>query len=173
MNRGYEHLFGDFARPGTDTQVGKEAGKPYRPQREIVDSGPDASAGTQVVEDSDQKTEVAFVGFVRRQQLLRDLSQIVECDARFVVRGQRELRMNQLAGVQTDQLAVLLLIIRHGGMGEAFESGAKGVLGTAGSAGDAAEFALIAREEANDEVGFTERVSLEDEGFARASGHWA
>jgi hypothetical protein len=79
--------------------------------------------------------------------------------------------MNQLAGVQANQLAVLLLIIRHGGVGEAFEAGAKGVLVAAGPMGDAPELALIASEEADDEVGFPEWVGLEDEGFARASGH--
>src|SRR5579864_108867 len=79
--------------------------------------------------------------------------------------------MNQLAGVQANQLAVLLLIIRHDGVGEAFESGAEGVFGAAGPVGDSAEFALVAGEEADDEVGFAEGVSLEDKGFARASGH--
>jgi hypothetical protein len=57
-------------------------------------------------------------------------------------------------------------------VGEAFESGAEGVFWAAGAAGDAAEFALIASEEADDEVGFAEGVGLENKGFARASGHW-
>jgi hypothetical protein len=56
-------------------------------------------------------------------------------------------------------------------MGEAFESGAEGAFGAAGTVGDAAELALVAGEEADDEVGFAEGVGLEDEGFARASGH--
>jgi hypothetical protein len=46
-----------------------------------------SQASAEVVQDGDQQTEVAFAGFVRRQQLLRDLGQIIDFDARFVVRG--------------------------------------------------------------------------------------
>ena len=79
--------------------------------------------------------------------------------------------MDQPARVQADQLAVLLLIIRHGGVGEAFEARAEVGFGSAGASGDAAELALVAGEEADDEVGFAEGVGVEDEGFAQASGH--
>ena len=53
-------------------------------------------------------------------------------------------------------------------MREAFEAGAEVGFGAAGASGDATELALVAGEEADNEVGFAEGVGLEDEGFARA-----
>src|SRR5579883_3014923 len=79
--------------------------------------------------------------------------------------------MNQFAGVQADEFAIFFLVIGHGGVGEALEAGAEAGFRAAGAVGDAAELALVAGEEADDEVGLAERVGLEDEGFARASGH--
>ena len=171
VDGGGQHFFSDGAGFGRDAEVGEESGEAHGPEGEVGDSGEGVAALAQVVEDGGEQAEVAFVGFVGRQQLLGDLGQVIKRDARLVVGRERELRVDQLAGVEADQFAVFLLKIRDGGVGEAFEGGAEVGFGTAGAAGDAAEFALVAGEEADDEVGFAEGVSLEDEGFARASGH--
>ena len=115
---------------------------------------------------------MTLVGFGGGEELLGDLGEVVERDARFIVGGEGELGVEEVAGVEVDELAVFLLIVGDGGMREAFEGGAEGGFGSAGASGDSAEFALVASEEGDDEVRFAEGVRLEDEGFAPASGHF-
>ena len=40
-----------------------------------------------------------------------------------------------------------------------------------GPSGDAPELPLIASKEADDQVGFSKRIGLQDEAFAHSSGH--
>jgi len=81
------------------------------------------------------------------------------------------LGVQQLAGIEADQFAVLLLIVRDGHVRESFEAGTEAAFRAASAAGHSPQFSLIPREEADDEVGFAERVRLQDEAFAHASGH--
>ena len=56
-------------------------------------------------------------------------------------------------------------------MRQPFQPGTEAAFRPARPPRHAPELALIACEEADDEVGFTERISLQDEAFAHSSGH--
>jgi len=71
---------------------------------------------------------MALVGFVGRQQLLGHFRQVIECDARFEIGGEIELRLHQFAGVEANQFAILLLIIRDRRVRQPFETGTEGAL---------------------------------------------
>ncbi len=115
--------------------------------------------------------EMALVGFAVGEELFGQFGHVIEGEAGFVGWGEGAVRREEFGGIQIDQLTVLFLIVRDRGVGQAFEAGAVAAFGFAGPAGYASKFALIASEEADDEVGFAERVGAEDEAFAQASGH--
>ena len=79
--------------------------------------------------------------------------------------------MEQLTGIQANQLAILLLIIRDCGVRQPFQSRTETALGPTGPPRHPPQFALIAREEADDQVSFPKRIGLQDEAFAHSSGH--
>src|SRR5258706_11163690 len=95
----------------------------------------------------------------------------IESDARLVIRSQCKLRVQQLTGIEAHQLAILLLIVRDRRMRQSFQARSETAFRPAGSSSHSPEFALIAGEETDDQVGFPERISLQDEAFAHSSGH--
>ena len=114
---------------------------------------------------------MALVGFVGGQQLFGDFRQVIQGYARFVVCRQSELRMDQLTGIQANQLAILLLKIRDCSVRQSFQARTETALRPAGSSRHPPQLALIARKEADDQVSFPKRIGLKDEAFAHSSGH--
>src|SRR5262249_48880942 len=99
--------------------------------------------------------------------------QIVERNARVIARCERELRVDQFAGIQADQFAILLLIVRDGCVRQPLQAGAEAALWPARPPGNTAELSLIPGEEADDQVCFAKGISLQDKAFAHSSGHSA
>ena len=73
----------------------------------------------------------------------------------------------EVAGTESGEFAGFFERIRKIDEREAFEAGAEGAFGLAGAVGDAAQFAVIASEEADNEVGLAKGVGAEDVCFAR------
>ena len=75
-------------------------GAPYIPRR----------ARPQIIQDRHQQPEVALAGLAGRQQLLRNLGQIIQCYRRAVASSQQpKLRTDELTGIQIHQLPRLPL----------------------------------------------------------------
>ena len=120
---------------------------------------------------SGQQAEEFLVGLGGGQQLFRDFRQKIQRDTRLVVADQGELGLDQFAAVETHQFPRFLLKIRHPDARQTLQAGAEGTLGTPGALGHATHLSQIARQKTDDEIGFLERIGLDDKCFANASRH--
>ena len=158
---------------GISCEVGEKAGELGGPEGEVCDGRPDGfgGAGVHVVEDGGEEAEETFVGFVGGEEVFADFGDEIEGEGGVEAVEEAELGLEELAVIEGGEFAGFFEGIRKVDEGEAFEAGAKGVFGFAGAIGDAAEFAEVAGEERDDEVGFAEGVGAEDVGFTDEGGH--
>ena len=73
--------------------------------------------------------------------------------------------------IESDELLLGLLREPGLGNGHGFERAAEAPSALEGRLGHAAHFAVVAGEEADDEVGFLHRPGAQDDGFAGEDGH--
>lgn len=176
---GAQHGGGEGSRIGGDdavgisSEVGEKAGELGGPEGEVREGGPDSAggAGVHVVEDGGEEAEEALVGFVGGEEVFADFGDEIEGEGGVEAVEEAELGLEELAVIEGGEFAGFFEGIRKVDEGEAFEAGAEGIFGFAGAIGDAAEFAEVAGEERDDEVGFAEGVGAEDVGFAEEGGH--
>ncbi len=124
-----------------------------------------------VRQHSGQQAEEFFVWFVLRQQMLRNLSAIIQRHGPRVVRLQVELRLNQLAAGQIRQIGVLPLKIGHPDVGQPLQTRPEWTFWPAGTPGDAAQFPQIACKKTDDQIRFPEGIRTQDERLAHPRGH--
>ncbi len=157
----------------TNMEFRQDAGQTHGPQTEIRRRAPDAAGSSrfQVLQNCQQQAKVALVRLARRQQLLRNLGQIIQGDRRAVISQQAKLGTNQLTGIQVHQLPRFPLEIRHLHLREPLQPRSEVAFRTPGALGDATQLAQVPRQETDHQIRFFERVGLQNDGFAHTSGH--
>src|SRR5258708_39463577 len=79
--------------------------------------------------------------------------------------------MDDFGGIDAHQLTIFFLVVRDVALRKPLEARPEAALGTAGAPRDSAELTLVAGEEADDQIGLTERVGSKTEPLTGADGH--
>src|ERR1019366_9789319 len=124
-----------------------------------------------MVEDRCNETEILLTGFGGGEELFGDFGDEVERAGGGEVVEDGELRMEEIAGIDVNELASLALEVRHSYVRKALQAGTKTAFRPPRTARDASELSKVARQKADDQVPFLERPGLQDKGFAHARGH--
>ena len=153
--------------------VGQQACNLHGPETEISDGSPDCagSGGSQMFEDGDQQTEVFFAGFVGGKELFGNFGEKIESAGGGEIMKDGELRLDEFAGIDIDEFAILSLVVRHSDLRKPFQARSETTLWPPRATGDSPQLAVIAGEEADHGIRFLEGPGLQDESFAHTSGH--
>lgn len=162
-----------FAADDAVAEFGHPAHETVHPEREVESREPDA-VDLELVEDGEREAEDGVVGGLLGQGLFEDFGDELEGGGTGVVDGVGERRGENFEGVETDEgvdgLARAFGVGRAD-VGHGLEGPAEAAAGSHGVAGDALDAALIAGEEADEEVGLEEGPGAENDRFTMALDH--
>ena len=103
-----------------------------------------------MVQDGCNETEIFLAGFGGRKELLGDFGDEVERAGGGEIVEDAELRMEEIAGIDINELASLALEVRHSYVRKALQAGTKTAFRPPGTARDASELSKVARQKADD-----------------------
>ena len=128
-------------------------------------------ADAQMFEDGGKQTEIFLARLGGGQQLLGNFGDEIERAGGGEIVEHGELRMQQIAGIDVDQFAILALEIRHFDVRKPLQAGTKTTFRPPCATRHASQLSRIAGQKTDDQIPFLKWPGLQDEGFAHASGH--
>jgi len=121
--------------------------------------------GSGVFEDGHEQAEDGFLGVVLGEGLVEEFGEEAEDGDAGVIDGLGEGGAEDFELVEADQFLAGSLGEEGAGDGHGFESAAKALAAFEGGFGDAFDAAVVAGEEADDQVGLLDGPGAEDDGF--------
>ena len=159
-----------LAAGGAVRDVGQQAHQAGHPEGEIGERHP-GLLDRGLVEDREQQAEDGFLGVVLGEGLVDDFSIEAENGHANVIDGRGERRTDDFQLVEADELLAGALgkpglRYRHG-----FQSATEAFAALERGFGDTLDPAVVAREEAHDQVGLVDRPGAQNHGFGGEHGH--
>ena len=140
------------------------------PETKVGYGEPDA-VDLELGKGGEREAEDGVLGGLLGEGLFEDLGDKLESGGAGVIDGLRERRGEDLEGVEADEFLTGALGIAGADVGHGLECAAEALTRAQGVAGDTLDAALIAREEADEQVGLEEGPGAQNDGFADPLNH--